>query len=80
MAECSICGRRSEVSVNCLVSTRGTRPRVQKCSHSLLFCRMCVATSRTESRGQVASGLLEALEAAYAGVQKRIQTYCGGAE
>ena len=38
MSNCTICGGRPELAVNCLVSTRGTRPRRQKCSKSVLLC------------------------------------------
>jgi hypothetical protein len=40
---CSRCSREAEFSVVCVVSTVGTRPRRQKCSAAVLFCRGCMA-------------------------------------
>ena len=40
---CRCCGSESELSIVCVVSTVGIRPRRQKCSAAVLFCRACMA-------------------------------------
>jgi len=42
LKSCSRCSREAELSVVCVVSTLGTRPRRQKCSAAVLFCHRCM--------------------------------------
>jgi hypothetical protein len=42
MATCNDCGSRSEFSLCLLISTKGQRPRRQKCSRALVLCAACM--------------------------------------
>ncbi len=42
LKSCSQCSHEAEVSVVVVVSTVGSRPRQQKCSAAVLFCRGCM--------------------------------------
>ena len=42
LKSCSRCSSEAELSVVVVVSTIGSRPRRQKCSAAVLFCRRCM--------------------------------------
>jgi hypothetical protein len=39
---CSHCSREAELSIICVISTVGVRPRRQKSSKTVLFCHGCI--------------------------------------
>lgn len=42
LKSCSRCSHEAEFSVVCVFSTVGLRPRRQKCSAAVLYCRACL--------------------------------------
>jgi hypothetical protein len=68
MSICVICGGNPDLSVNCLVSTRGVRPRAQKCSRSLVVCISCLRASRGGSEHELALCIVESLHDAYTAI------------
>jgi hypothetical protein len=71
MSSCQLCGESASLGVNVLVSTRGVRPRAQKCSHSVLFCGECVKQVSNEAGPVTFAGLLEALRETYTAIAER---------
>ena len=68
MQTCKICGGTSDFAVHSLISTKGMRPRVQKCSHSVHFCKTCIQTVCDASVPQGLVGLIESLGEAYTAI------------
>jgi hypothetical protein len=79
MSSCAICGNNAGVAINSLVSTRRVRPRVQKCSRSLLFCKGCFEASRRIPDPEVVSNVFAALYEAYTGISEASSDDRGGA-
>lgn len=65
MSVCKICGGTSDFAINSLISTKRLRPRSQKCSHSVHFCKKCIQAICDASVPQVLVGLIESLGVAY---------------
>jgi hypothetical protein len=80
MSVCAICGGKSVIAINCLLSTRRVRPRAQKCSRSLPLCKSCLRASRGDSEAELALSLLELLHEAYAAIAEHPREQVGGAE
>jgi hypothetical protein len=71
MSACAICGGNPEFAVNCLLSTRRVRPRLQKCSISLLLCDSCLQGSQKDFGAELPLCLLEAVYGAYTEIKSR---------
>jgi len=67
---CSRCSREAEFSVVCVVSTVGTRPRRQKCSTAVLFCRGCMADLLADDGRLWTDGLRKSVNNAYTHVDQ----------
>ena len=40
--KCSCCGQTAQYSVASVISTKGVRPRRQRCSPAVVFCETCI--------------------------------------
>jgi len=80
MSVCAICGGIPEFAVNWLLSTRRMRPRVQKCSVSVLLCDSCLQSSRLNLDSELPMCLLDSLHEAYTAINMRSSRTREGAE
>ena len=71
MSACNLCGGTADFAVHLLISTRGARPRSQKCSSAVLFCTACIQAFYDDKAGQVPSSVADSLRAAYTAVTGR---------
>jgi hypothetical protein len=65
---CAKCSNEAHFSLSLLVSTLGTRPRLQKCSHSLLLCHACMREATMSAYGLPVEALCEQLRGAYTAI------------
>jgi hypothetical protein len=72
MSRCEICGGDPEFAVNSLVSTRQVSPRVQKCSRSVLLCKVCLHATFCNVSPELPVSILESLREAYTAVAARL--------
>jgi hypothetical protein len=70
---CSRCYREAEISVVCVVSTVGTRPRRQKCSAVVLFCRRCMVDLLADDGHLWTHDLQKSVNNAYTHVNRPIE-------
>ena len=62
---CSRCPRPADFSLAFLVSTIGVRPRGQKCTQTVPFCKSCLSTATPFLASTPLQGLQEPLRSAY---------------
>lgn len=65
MSICTVCGGKSEFSLNWLISTRQARPRRQKCSRSVILCESCLRNIARSIGTNLAGSLFQSLHEAY---------------
>lgn len=68
MSGCNQCGRSAEFSVCSLISTKGQRPRRQKCSQAVLFCEACMHDCISLLEHSPLADLGERLQSAYTAI------------
>lgn len=68
MSSCSVCGQKAVLALNLLMSTRSTRPRLQKCSTTLFFCDACVKRVAHETEPVTLTGLFETIRETHAAI------------
>jgi len=68
MARCNQCGGSPEFSVCSLISTKGQRPRRQKCSQAVLFCGACMHNSISLLEHSPLADFGERLQSAYTAI------------
>jgi len=65
---CDRCGREAEFSVCCLMSTKGKRPRRQKCSRAVALCASCIRGLVEQAGCEMPPSLQRALSGVYTAV------------
>lgn len=66
LKRCRICSGAAELSLVSIVSTLGIKPRSQKCSPAVLFCRKCLQEHLSEDGHSVSKAVWESVYVAYA--------------
>ncbi len=68
MSDCKLCGGRAGFSLCLLISTKGQRPRLQKCSRALLLCGACMRDCAARLGSEGLAGLGERLSEAHTAI------------
>jgi hypothetical protein len=72
LKSCCRCSHEAEFSIVCVFSTVGLRPRRQKCSAAVLYCRACLRTLLDEDQF-LPSDLWESVNNAYTHVERPME-------
>jgi len=71
-SKCINCGRKSDISVYAILSTKGRKERVQESSKSISLCTGCIRSLKITQVTQVYATVLLTLRATYTELAKRL--------